>query len=364
MKHHLFNRPLVNRNHGITNMTYQSGPRRVPGQLLNKPLEPGCGTSTQRPHADLREAIERIERAGELQRIQGADWKLEMGTLAEIVYRAGIAAGDPVRGHPGLSEGLPRHLRRDQLGEAPRHRARLPGAVASARRGARVSRPHEDAQADPAARGEGWAGSAKRHARTDIDVLKFPAPLAARARRRPLSRHRRPGDHARPGAKAGSTAAPTARWCRARTASACGSRPASTAGRSARSTGSRASPARCSSRCGHDPLLFLAGGNEIRFGLSEYDYAAGHRGAPYDVIESELYGLPMPAHAEIVLEGAMHPGETDARRPVRRIHRLLRRRPQRASRWCASSASTTATIRSSASPARWCRRPTSRTPSA
>ena len=62
--------------------------------------------------------------------------------------------------------------------------------------------------------------------------------------------------------------------------------------------------------CGHDPLLFLAGGNEIRFGLSEYDYAAGHRGAPYEVIESELYGLPMPAHAEIVLEGAMHPGET------------------------------------------------------
>src|SRR5205085_584326 len=62
--------------------------------------------------------------------------------------------------------------------------------------------------------------------------------------------------------------------------------------------------------CGHDPLLFLAGGNEIRYGLSEYDYAAGHRGAPYEVIESERYGLPMPAHAEIVLEGAMHPGET------------------------------------------------------
>src|SRR3989442_14553008 len=62
--------------------------------------------------------------------------------------------------------------------------------------------------------------------------------------------------------------------------------------------------------CGHDPLLFLAGGNEIRYGLSEYDYAAGHRGAPYEVIESELYGLPMPAHAEIVLEGAMHPGDT------------------------------------------------------
>jgi UbiD family decarboxylase len=62
--------------------------------------------------------------------------------------------------------------------------------------------------------------------------------------------------------------------------------------------------------CGHDPMLFLAGGNELRFGLSEYDYAGGHRGLPFDVIESPLHGLPMPAHAEIVLEGEMHPGET------------------------------------------------------
>jgi 4-hydroxy-3-polyprenylbenzoate decarboxylase len=61
--------------------------------------------------------------------------------------------------------------------------------------------------------------------------------------------------------------------------------------------------------CGHDPMLFLAGGNELRFGLSEYDYAGGHRGEPFEVIESELYGLPLPAHAEIVLEGEMVPGD-------------------------------------------------------
>ena len=57
--------------------------------------------------------------------------------------------------------------------------------------------------------------------------------------------------------------------------------------------------------CGHDPLLFLAGGNELKFGLSEYDYAGGHRGEPYEIVLSELHGLPMPAHAEIVLEGEM-----------------------------------------------------------
>ena len=41
-----------------------------------------------RPHADLREFIARAERAGEIARIPGADWKLEMGTLAEIVNHA------------------------------------------------------------------------------------------------------------------------------------------------------------------------------------------------------------------------------------------------------------------------------------
>ena len=42
----------------------------------------------ERPHADLREFIARAERAGEVVSIKGADWKLEMGTLAEIVNHA------------------------------------------------------------------------------------------------------------------------------------------------------------------------------------------------------------------------------------------------------------------------------------
>ncbi len=67
--------------------------------------------------------------------------------------------------------------------------------------------------------------------------------------------------------------------------------------------------------CGHDPLLFLAGGNELRYGLSEYDYAAGHRGEPYEVVPSEIHGLPMPAHAEIVLEGEMIEAQTTKEGP-------------------------------------------------
>ncbi len=63
---------------------------------------------------------------------------------------------------------------------------------------------------------------------------------------------------------------------------------------------------------GHDPALFLAASSEVPNGTSEFDYAAGLRGRAYDVVKSELHGLPMPAHAEIVLEGEVI---TDEKRP-------------------------------------------------
>jgi UbiD family decarboxylase len=57
-------------------------------------------------------------------------------------------------------------------------------------------------------------------------------------------------------------------------------------------------------------VLFLAGSHEIKHGVSEYAYAGGHRGRPYETIASELHGLPMPARAEIAFEGEFLPNET------------------------------------------------------
>jgi UbiD family decarboxylase len=55
---------------------------------------------------------------------------------------------------------------------------------------------------------------------------------------------------------------------------------------------------------GADPLLFLASCMEgPRYGESELDWAGGVRGSPIEVIQGELTGLPIPAHAEIALEG-------------------------------------------------------------
>ena len=54
---------------------------------------------------------------------------------------------------------------------------------------------------------------------------------------------------------------------------------------------------------GHDPLLFVVGSTEQPYGVCEYDIAGGIKGEPTEVIKGPITGLPIPARAEIVLEG-------------------------------------------------------------
>jgi len=46
---------------------------------------------------------------------------------------------------------------------------------------------------------------------------------------------------------------------------------------------------------------------ELPYGVCEYDMAGGLRGKPYEVVRGKVTGLPIPASAEIVLEGYVHP---------------------------------------------------------
>jgi 4-hydroxy-3-polyprenylbenzoate decarboxylase len=66
---------------------------------------------------------------------------------------------------------------------------------------------------------------------------------------------------------------------------------------------------------GQDPGLALFAGNEVPFGISEYDLAGGVKGKPIEVIEGPETGLPIPAHAEIVIEGYCSPGDTKPEGP-------------------------------------------------
>ncbi|MGI6284698.1 UbiD family decarboxylase [Neomoorella humiferrea] len=57
---------------------------------------------------------------------------------------------------------------------------------------------------------------------------------------------------------------------------------------------------------GGDPLLYLAAASELPYGLSEYDWAGAVRGEPFEVIKGKYTGLPIPARAEIAIEGFAH----------------------------------------------------------
>lgn len=61
---------------------------------------------------------------------------------------------------------------------------------------------------------------------------------------------------------------------------------------------------------GQEPQLFLVSSMDIPYGMPEYDFAGGLKGEPIEVIESGYSGLPIPAQAEIVIEGEARLGET------------------------------------------------------
>ncbi|MBI2987948.1 MAG: UbiD family decarboxylase [Deltaproteobacteria bacterium] len=58
---------------------------------------------------------------------------------------------------------------------------------------------------------------------------------------------------------------------------------------------------------GQDPALLLAAGTNLPWGSSEYGFAGWLRGEPVEVARGEYTDLPIPATAEVVLEGDMLP---------------------------------------------------------
>jgi UbiD family decarboxylase len=61
--------------------------------------------------------------------------------------------------------------------------------------------------------------------------------------------------------------------------------------------------------CGQDPLLFMLSSSPLPE-VSEYDIAGGLRGEPIDVVRGPFTGFPIPADCEIAIEGETVPGQT------------------------------------------------------
>lgn len=64
---------------------------------------------------------------------------------------------------------------------------------------------------------------------------------------------------------------------------------------------------------GLDPLLFIASSMEIPYGISELNFVGAIRGEGVPVVKGEITGLPIPAYAEIAVEGFIEPGRVRKR---------------------------------------------------
>ncbi len=71
---------------------------------------------------------------------------------------------------------------------------------------------------------------------------------------------------------------------------------------------------------GIDPVLFMVAGNKFGQGESELDAAGGMMQAPVELTKGKYVSLPVPARAEIVIEGTVTQGDVETEGPLGEFH--------------------------------------------
>ena len=266
--------------------------------------------SSARP-PDLRTWIAQIDGAGELQRVDGAHWNLEIGAISEINYRRKPSAALLFDNIPGYPRG---------------HRV-LTGTLSNARRMAMTLGLDPDldtARLVHALRGKPlqWEATAPQFEPEvvdagpildnvvdgrDVDLTRFPAPLwhehdggryigtgVAVVTSDPDSGRINVGAYRMMIQEDGRSATINAE-----------------AGKQGRAQYERwfakQGKAPVLASFGHHPLLLMVAGTEVPNTISEYAYAGAMIGRKLAVVRGEVKGLPMPASGEIVVEGWIRP---------------------------------------------------------
>ncbi|MEK6600842.1 MAG: UbiD family decarboxylase [Candidatus Binatota bacterium] len=255
-------------------------------------------------YRDLREWLAKVEEAGELKTIPGVDWNLEMGAIAEL-FPAYAVLFDSIKDYPPgyrVVVGLLSSLKRSSLtSHLPLDTDR--NSFISAWR----DRLHSLCPLPPVEVEDGPLLENVKSGK-EINLWDFPSPKW----------HELDGGRYIGTADVAITADPDEGWINLGTYRVMvHDRDILTLyispgkhGRIHREKYFAAKkPCPVAITFGQDPLLFLLASKQMPFGESEYDYAGAIRGAPYEVIRGELTGLPIPAYAEIAVEGEILPDE-------------------------------------------------------
>ena len=272
--------------------------------------KPELKTSEAASACDLRDWLDSVERLGQLERISGADWDLEIGALTEIILERLSSPPalmfDAVPGHASnfrvlanmletiertaLTLSLPADLKTIQLIDALRAKLRAlqpikPTILATGPVMENVERGDQ------------------------IDLLKFPVPRWHEGdggrylgtahlviTRDPESGVENVGCYRvmlQDKDKVGLYISP---------------------GKHGKMHYEKAmqagKPFPVAMVFGQHPLLFIAASQAVPFGVNEYDWTGGLLGQPIEVIEGPLTGLRFPATAEIAIEGEIIPGDS------------------------------------------------------
>ncbi len=262
------------------------------------------------PHVDLRDWLGRVEAIGQLQRVSGVHWNLEMGAVAEMIYHARpdnppAILFEDIPDYPGgfrvlsgmtnspqrlaLTLGLPKPANPMDVVRAYRDRMKRFELI-----GARQVN----------------GGPVQEHIDRDeeVDLYKFPTPFL----------HELDGGRYIGTGDLVIMRDPDDDWVNIGTyrvmihdknTLGLWMSPGKHGRLIREKYFARGEPCPVAISVGHDPLLFLSSGNEVDYGTSEFAHAGGHRGVPFDVVASELHDLPIPAHGEIVIEGEIVPDD-------------------------------------------------------
>ena len=260
---------------------------------------------------DLRSWLDLVRETGDLREIDGADWNLEIGAASELNYRLSSPAA----------------LLFDNISGYPAGMRVLSGSMSNARRlglTLRLGTDLDDRSLVEALRGKPgeWI---KNHAQyparvvesgpvtevvdrdQDVDLFKFPVPFW----------HEHDGGRYIGTGCAVFTTDPHTGVVNvgAYRMQVQGGGRAATVNMEAGKHGAmhvrewfaKEGRAPITASLGHDPLLMVAAGTEVPANISELEYVGAILGRPVDIVRGEVTGLPIPATAEIAVEGWLYP---------------------------------------------------------
>jgi UbiD family decarboxylase len=266
----------------------------------------GLEKETDMGYQDLRGWLEEVKRMGELKTITGAHWDKEIGGISELI-----------------AEGSNQALLFDEIPGYPKGFRVLSNAFLTGRRTGPVL--GVDAELPPLEMLNAWrkrlkevepvppvevkTGPVKQNiiSSRDIDLYKFPTPIW----------HELDGGRFLGTGCAVITKDPDEGWVNLGTYRCqifdkdllgVGINPGKHATTMMEKYHRRGESVPVAVVCGMDPTLFLAACSPLTgWRESEYDFAGWVKGQPIEVVRGETTGLPIPATAEIVVEGEIPP---------------------------------------------------------